>query len=123
MLAEFLGLGRDAVGSRALAGPMQDLFLMSLETWTDRIGDVLNRFAIPRLWALNGWPDTTMPTLTHGPLKDIDLASLGQALLQTSQAGIPWVGTPDEVSVTNRVREVCGFDPLPAGANLTGMVE
>ena len=55
-LAEFIMLGTDRHGSFSLVESKTDLFAIALGTILDSIEEVFNRFAIPRLWQLNGVP-------------------------------------------------------------------
>ena len=114
LLADFLQLGRDAVGSRALAEPKQALFQAGLEFLADQIADVLNRFGVPRLMAMNGYNLERLPGFRHSPISDIDLADLGAFVRDTAQAGIPWVTGDDmqDTGTINRLRSRAGFEPV-----------
>ncbi len=111
MLADWVGLGRDAVGSRALAAPKIDIWLKALETFADNIADTLSRHGIPRLMALNGVPRNLNPVLTHSPVEDIDLEALGQFMLRTGQAGMTWFGS-EGGEVERETMELAGFDSV-----------
>jgi hypothetical protein len=113
VLADFLSLGRDATGSRALADPKQELFQQALTAWADSIEECLNRFAIPRLFALNDFRIERLPTLKHGPIEKVDLAELGQFVLQTAQAGHDWGFMTEGDTISGQVRQLAGFDPAP----------
>lgn len=112
MLAGFSNLGRDAVGSRALADPLIDLFRTALEATADMIQETLNRFAVPRLMALNTFGGE-LPRLVHGELREPDIASIGTFIKDTAGAGLPWLtGDPKADSATMReAREMAGFEP------------
>jgi hypothetical protein len=109
-MADFLGLGRDAVGSRALAEPKQALFLVALGAIVDALTETIQRQAVDRLAALNGW---NPPELVHGEVKDVDLQGLAQVILQTSQAGMDWGFGAEGETITEAVRTMAGFDPQP----------
>jgi hypothetical protein len=109
MLADWAGLGRDAVGSRALAAPKIDIFLKALETYADMIADTVSRHAIPRLMALNGVPRQLNPIMTHSPVEDIDLEALGSFIQRTAQAGMAWYGS-EGGDVERETMELAGFD-------------
>jgi hypothetical protein len=89
MLADFLLLGHDAVGSKALSFSKIDVFTKALKGFLERICDVINRFLIPPLMKLNGVALGPYPKLAVGNLTQVDLAVLGPFLLQLSQAGMP----------------------------------
>ncbi len=124
VLAQFINLGRDAVGSRALAEPQQDLFQSALEAILDGMEDVINRQAVKTLFELN--PDKIsegqeLPRLVHGEIRDVDLEQTGNFLLRTAQAGALWpfddqqfmadigelagIDTPDEMTTVTQTRE------------------
>ncbi len=113
VLADFLSLGRDATGSRALADPKQELFQMALGAWADSIEENLNRFAVPRLFALNGLPADRLPSIKHGPVEKVDLDELGNFILRVSQAGHDWGFLDPADNMGSQVRSLAGFDPAP----------
>lgn len=113
VLADFISLGRDEVGSRALADPKQELFQQALSAWADSIEECLNRFAVPRLFALNDFKVDRLPALKHGPVEKVDLAELGQFVLQLSQAGHDWGFMDEGDTISGQVRQLAGFDPAP----------
>lgn len=53
MLAQFLMLGMERVGSFALSKTDNDFFLVAAQSYLESIAQVLNRFAVPKLFALN----------------------------------------------------------------------
>ena len=116
VLADFMGLGRDAVGSRALADPKIGLWLKSLEFIADGIADTLTRHAVPRLMALNGVPRNLSPVVSHSPVKETDVAAVAAALKDFSAAGFPIVADDGEATV-NHLRGLVG---LPVLENVEG---
>lgn len=110
MIADWLGLGRDAVGSRALAEPKQELWRMSLESLADNITATLTRTAVPTLLRLNAMAGQAK--ITHSPVKDIDMGEFGAALRDAAQAGFIF----DDDGARNEVRATLGFDPEPDAA-------
>ncbi len=112
MLAQFVGLGRDAVGSRALAEPQQELFQTALGALLDSIEEQFHRQATQRLLDLNGMESGR---IVHGELRDLDLEGIGSFLLRTAQAGATWF-TDDPESDDNQDRmdelaQMAGLDP------------
>ncbi len=110
MLADFILLGHEAVGSFALSDSKTELFSVSLGAIMDSIAAVFNRHAIPRILALNGMPVETPPTLVHGDIETIDLDKLGKFILDTSSAGARYF--PDD-KLENHLREMTDLPPLP----------
>lgn len=94
VLADFILLGHEKVGSFALSSDKTDLFAVALGTILDTIEETLNRFAIPRLWEMNGWDPAKAPILRHGDIEDRDLATLGTFLQNLTSMGMTLF--PDE---------------------------
>jgi hypothetical protein len=59
MLTQFLMLGLSGTGSYALARTQGDLFTVAVSAWLQKIADVINRYAIPRLIRYNMFPKIT----------------------------------------------------------------
>jgi len=95
VLADFLKLGQDKVGSFALSSDKTGLFIMSLDSLADQIESPFNDFAIPRLFKLNGWDEQRTPTLEHGPFKKTDINVIVEALSKLSGAGMELFPDPE----------------------------
>ena len=93
MLADFILLGQRNVGSFALASEKTDLFASALGALMDSIAEVLNREAIPKLFAVNGWTGEC-PYIVHGDIETPDLDKLSNFILRLSNAGA--LKVPDE---------------------------
>jgi len=87
-LADVILLGHEKVGSQALGSEKMALFHTALTAYADEIEDVMNEYAIPRLWRANGFPTATMPHLEHGDIEQVDLAALGEYIKAISGAGV-----------------------------------
>lgn len=118
VLADFILLGHEKVGSFALSSDKTDLFAVALGTILDTIADVFNRFAVPRLFALNGMDLESLPQIVHGDIEKPDLAALGTYLAALGNAGVPLfpdddleaylreaAGLPEVSEETKRARE------------------
>ncbi len=116
VLAGFIHLGRDAVGSRALAEPKQQLFQKALQGWVDGIAEVLNRHAVPRLMALNSFSLEVLPRFVPEEVEDTALNDLGTFMQATAQSGMDWGFLNEEDPITDQVRQLAGFDAAPADA-------
>lgn len=95
VLADFVLLGHQNVGSFALSSDKTELFSVALGAFLDLICEVFNKQAIPRLIDINGEHFagiTGYPTLIHGDIETQDLAQLGQFVSQ--MVGIGAI-TPD----------------------------
>lgn len=95
VLADFILMGHEKVGSFALSSDKTDIFAVALGTILDVVEDVLNRFAVPRLWRLNGWDEANTPKIKHGDIEDRDLAALGTFLTTMQQLGVRLFPDPD----------------------------
>jgi hypothetical protein len=89
MLADFILLGHDAVGSKALASTKSSLFTTALNSFLANISAIVNRFAIPQMLQLNGVPLELAPTLTHGDAENVPIEALGAYIGQLAKAGMP----------------------------------
>jgi len=113
ILAGFIHLGRDAVGSRALAEPKQQLFQKALQGWVDSIAEVLNRHAIPRLLALNNFNLEVLPRFVPEEVEDTALEDLGKFIQATGTAGMDWGFLTEGDPISDQVRQLAGFDKQP----------
>ena len=95
MLADFILLGHEKVGSFALSDNKTNLFAMALGTILDSIQDVLNRYAVPRLFALNGHSLEDLPKIMHGDIEDPDLTMISQFISTIASTGVPMFPDPD----------------------------
>lgn len=68
MLAEYIYLGLDKVGSFALASTKTNMFSMAIGATLDSISSVFERFSFPRLLKANGMSHNLAPRLIHGDL-------------------------------------------------------
>lgn len=102
MLADFILLGHEKVGSFALASSKTSLFSSALGAWLDGIAEVFNRHAIPRLLGLNGMELENLPRLVHGDIETVDLQELGAFIASIAGAGFPLF--PD-MDIENWIRQ------------------
>jgi hypothetical protein len=84
MMADFLLLGHDKVGSFALASSKTELFSYGLGACLDIVCDIFNRHAIPKLMRLNGRKAKVQPQIDHGDVESVDLAELADYISKIS---------------------------------------
>lgn len=108
VMADFIFLGHQAVGSFALTSNKTSMFSQALGGWMDGIQNVFNRYAVPRLFALNGMADRELPKIMHGDIESPDLDILGTFLKTMNDLGMHTF--PDE-QFESYIRDVAG---LPA---------
>lgn len=84
VLADFVLLGHQNVGSFALSSDKTELFSVALGAFLDLICEVFNKQAIPRLIGINGARFagiTGYPMLIHGDIETQDLSHAGAVCL------------------------------------------
>lgn len=80
MLAEFLVVGLDKAGSYSLHSDKTSLFTTSLGALLDERDRQFNEEVFPELLRLNGLDQRLAPTMRHGDVEKVDLATLGAFL-------------------------------------------
>jgi hypothetical protein len=103
MLADIVMLGADKVGSFALAKVKQSMLSASLDAQLNSVCDILNRYAIPRLFALNTFNVTKLPTIASGSVVAPDLKELGDYIKALSGSKMPLF--PD-IDLENHLRRI-----------------
>lgn len=96
VLADFIMLGQQQVGSFALADSKTKIFALAIGAYLEVICEVFNNQAIPRLIDANGDKFkgiTDYPHMTHGDIEDVDLTQLCTYIEKLVGVGLL---TPDE---------------------------
>ncbi len=89
LMADFLLLGHENVGSRALSSSKTEIFSDAIGAWLDGVSSVVNNHGFTRLAELNGFPMDLVPKLVHGDLESTDLAEMGAFLADLAKSGAP----------------------------------
>lgn len=116
VMADFILIGHQGVGSYALSTDKTDMFKRALCTYLDIICETFNRKAIPALIDINGEHFsgiTDYPILVHGSIDHIDLGILGDFLQKMAAAGILM---PDE-GIEDFVREAANLPERTASGS------
>lgn len=123
VLADFIALGHEKVGSFSLSSDKTEMFGTALGAWLKEIASVLNRHALPRLYALNGWDPSEAARFVPGDVEKPEIEAFAAAV--TALTGSGWItpgGFEDETAIRERVglpdtpEEREDFDaPLPPG--------
>src|SRR3990167_2396335 len=87
VMADFLFLGRENVGSLSLGTVRRSMLSAAAGTIADQIADVFNRHLIPRLLGYNGLLVETLPKIGHGDIESVDLTQLASMITALSGAG------------------------------------
>lgn len=122
VLADFIVLGHEKVGSFALADSKTDLFGVALGAWLDSICQEINTKAIPDLLRYNGRRPAKRPELRHSDIESVDLAKLGAFITSLSGAGAPIFSGADGLQLLNHVLKQGGLPersepPIVLGAS------
>lgn len=95
VLADFIMVGHDSVGSYSLHTDKTGMFRAAINSIVENIADVLNRYAVPRLFEVNGWKLTELPRFEPVDVDPPDLAQLASFISSTSAAGMQWFPDPE----------------------------
>lgn len=87
VLAQFLLLGQDKVGSFSLASEATNTFAIAIGAILQSIASVFNRYAIPRLFEINAWEMEALPELVPGDLEKPHLEAIATFLEKTIKVG------------------------------------
>lgn len=105
VLADFIQLGHESIGSFALSSDKTNLFSMAICAFLDIICQTFNSQGIPALIDINGdhfAGVTDYPRLTHGDIEDVDLATMATFIKDMTSIGVI---IPDE-SLEDYVRQL-----------------
>lgn len=88
VLAEFILLGSDKVGSFALASSKTNMFSRSFGSILDMICETFTRQAVAPLMRMNGYPSDVWPTLKHEDIEAPPLEEIGAYIQQMVGSGV-----------------------------------
>lgn len=110
VLADFIFLGQQAVGSFALSSDKTALFAQAVQSILVAIAETINTELLPRLWYLNALPIETMPKIVPGQVEQAALGEISAFVSQLASAGMPMF--PDR-DLANHLRRMAGLPPEP----------
>lgn len=105
VLADFILLGHEKVGSFALGASKIDLFTSSIQQIANAIADTFNDHAIPRLFRLNGMDTKRLPKIKAGEITHVDLGVLGDFISKMTSAG----AMQPDAEMDNFLRSLAGL--------------
>jgi hypothetical protein len=108
VLADFIMLGHEQVGSYALGSSKMEMFNLALGAWCDTICEVFNSYAIPRLMEMNGMDPTLAPKMTHDEIAAVDLSGIANYIDKLAGAAVL---TPDP-GLEAWARDQVGLPPV-----------
>ncbi len=112
VMADFVMLGHEKVGSLALASSKTSMFALSVGALLETIASEINDREIPRLLRYNGMPTTDAPKLVPGDIEDIDPKELAAFITAMASAGV--LSTPDD-DLENHLRQLMKLPEKPEG--------
>jgi hypothetical protein len=113
-LCDFIQMGHEVRGTNNLGTMKVDMFYNAIEGWLSAVTEVLNRYALPRLWQMNGLPHDTMPQYRPDMPQRLDLDGLGTFIGALATAGMPLF--PDE-ELQAYLRDAGGLPEVEDPAN------
>jgi hypothetical protein len=112
LLADFILLGHGQTGTYALSSDKTDMFNLATNAWLDYIASVFNRWAIPRLIALNPrFPQDRFPKLAHDGVDTPNMSELGAFIQSMTGVGVL---VPDP-GLEDYVRSIANLPERPDG--------
>ncbi len=115
VLADFVMMGQQQVGSFALADSKTKIFALAIGAYLDVVCEVFNNQGIPRLVDVNGdhfKGITDYPKMKHGDIEDIDLEQFSSYIEKMVGLGIV---VPDD-ELEEMVRRIGGLPEKSADA-------
>ena len=109
VLADFILVGHQSVGSYSLHTDKTGIFRTSLNSITMSIADTLNRYALPRLFMANGWRPETLPKIVPTDVDSPDISQLAQFMQAMAGTGVSWFPDGD---LENFVRDAARLPKL-----------
>lgn len=88
MLADFIMLGHENVGSQSLGVSKIELWLQAVKSIASGVAEVVNIHAVPRLLRLNGMDTENPPRLVFGTVGKADLAAVATYIKALYDAGV-----------------------------------
>lgn len=113
-LCDFIQMGHEVRGTNNLGTMKVDMFYSAVEGWMQAITSVMNRYALPRVWDINGLDRDTMPLLKPDMPQRLDLDGLGAFIMNLASSGMPLF--PDE-ELEAYLRDAGGLPELGDTAN------
>ena len=105
VMADFIMLGHEAVGSKALAATKISLFTSALSSFLDTVCAIANRQAVPLLLSYNGLPQELAPSMEHGDIENVNLQELGDFIAKVAGTGFnPLAGVDAQKAVMDLAR-------------------
>lgn len=112
VMADFVLLGHEKVGSFSLASSKTSMFSLAVGALMDQIASEVNDRELPRLLRYNGMATDDCPRLVPGDIETPDPKEV--AAFITAMAGSGVLSTPDD-DLENFLRSIMGMPEKPEG--------
>ena len=109
VLADFIMVGHEGSGSYSLHTDKTGIFRTSLNAIAQSIADTLNRYAIPRLFAVNGIKPAELPKIVPGDVDSPDISQLASFMSAMAGTGVTWFPDP---TMENFIRDAARLPKL-----------
>jgi hypothetical protein len=109
VLADWIMVGHQQTGTYNMHVDKTGIFKTALNATAQSIADVINRHAIPRLFAVNGWKPERLPIIKPSDVDPPDLTQLAQFMGATAGLGFTW--GPD-AEMETWLRNIAGMPGL-----------
>lgn len=110
ILADFIMVGHEGSGSYAMHVDKTGIFRAALNSFAAAIADTFNRYAIPRLFEVNGWKMEEYPQLEPSNVDPPNLTELSSFM--TSMSGLGMSFFPD-VDLEKYLRDTAHLPSIP----------
>lgn len=95
VLADFIMVGHQSVGSYSLHTDKTGIFRSALNSIAQTIADTLNRQAVPKLMSVNGFRLEQLPEIVPTDVDSPDIAQLAQFMSSMAGMGVQWFPDPE----------------------------
>lgn len=119
VMADFIMLGHESQGSKALATTKVNLFTSSLSSFMDTICALISRKAAPMLLRANGMNPEMSPSLEHMDVESVNIADLGEFIGRMGGVAPQLFNDP---AIQRAMLEVAHFPTTGVGTPLTAPI-
>lgn len=110
VLADFIMVGHEGSGSYAMHVDKTGIFRAALNSFAKMISETFNRYAIPRLFAINGWKMDELPRIEPSNVDPPNLTELAGFMTSMSGLGMQFFPDPD---LEKYLRDTAHLPELP----------
>lgn len=111
VLADFIMVGHQSTGTYNLHVDKTGIFRQALNSTLQRIADVFNSFAIPRLFMVNGWRPAELPKLQPMDVDNPNITELGSFMHTMASLGVNWFPDGDLEKFVRRAAKLPDLPP------------